>query len=232
MKKLVDLLIALTIFGLLFVISPGNVDAADNTELPKGVLLMDDNGVSLTKSEGYFFNLSNLFPGDKIVREIEIKNNRSEDIGIKINISPIKTTGPINLINMIDMKWTYGDKVIFNGNLANEGKKVYDQGSAVYLGKLPANSVQKLVVDLYVSSEIPIKDLLNEPSEAIVRWDVKATAEDITKPVVKPLKKTPLTGFLPKTGEKETMLLTILAILSVLLVIVIYQRTYLRKDTN
>ena len=232
MKKLVDLLIALTMFGLLFVISPGNVDAADNKEIPKGVLLMDDKGVSLTDVNGYFFNLTDLFPGDKIIREIEIRTDRSEDIGIKIDVVPIKFTGPINLIQKVDMKWTYEGKVIFEGNLANQSKKIVDKGSAVYFGKLPAKSVRKMVVELYVSPDIPIKDLMNESSEAVVRWDVKATAEDIKEPVVKPLEKKTPTGFLPKTGEKATTLLTMLAILSVLLTLVVYQKIYLEKNTN
>ncbi|MEG0284885.1 MAG: LPXTG cell wall anchor domain-containing protein [Vagococcus sp.] len=73
---------------------------------------------------------------------------------------------------------------------------------------------------------------MNESSEAVVRWDVKATAEDIKEPVVKPLEKKTPTGFLPKTGEKATTLLTMLAILSVLLTLVVYQKIYLEKNTN
>lgn len=233
MKKLVKVIFVLTMFGLLFIICPKTVVLANETEIPKGVLVMDDRGVSLTKSEGYFFNLTDLFPGDTITREIEVKNDRSEDIGIVINVMPIKFTGPINLIKMIDMKWTYEDKVIFDGNLASESKKIADKGSSIYLGKLPANSVRHIVVDLDVSSDIPVKDLLNEPSEATVKWDVKATTEDIKKPIVKPLIKEPgIKKIFPKTGENHYPVLSLLGIILMVLVIILSKKLYKRNDTE
>lgn len=233
MKKLVKVLSFLTMFGLLFVIFPNKVEAAKDTQLPKGVLVTDENGISLTKSEGYFFNVTNLFPGDTIKRELEIRNERSEAIGIDIDIVPISYSGPINLIKKTDMKWTYEDKVIFEGNLVNQDKKVYEKGSSIQLGKLPANSVKKIEIELYVNPEIPIKDLLNAESEAVVRWDVKASADEIKKPTVKPLEKITLNkGLLPHTGEKIQALLTILAMLSILLVIIMYKKLYIKTDTQ
>ncbi|MEG0255831.1 LPXTG cell wall anchor domain-containing protein [Vagococcus sp.] len=232
MKKLVKVICFLTMFGLLFIIFPKKTDAAKEIEIPKGVLVTDNQGVSLTKSEGYFFNLKDLFPGDSVVREVEIKNNRSEEVGMKIDIVPLSFTGPVNLIKLIDMKWTYDDKVIFNGNLVSQDKNEFEKGSSIDLGKIPANTIRKLKIDLYVSPEITIKDLIKAESEAVVRWDVKATANDVKEPKVEPLVKvTTNKGILPKTGEKLTIFLSVLALLSILLVIVVRNKLYTKTDT-
>lgn len=184
MKKIVKVWHVLTLFGLLFVFFPRTVSAANDMQLPAGVLISDDQGISLTKSEGYFFNLKQLFPGDRITREIDIKNKRDATIGVSMKIIPIKVSGPINLIKNIDMVIKYNDKVIFDGNLASQDKSIFKTGSEIQLGRIAANSDNRLHVELYVSPNIPIEDLINVESEAIVRWEVAALA--IEDPKVDP----------------------------------------------
>lgn len=237
MNRLKQLLI-LCALCILFLITPTTAKAAEQINVPDGFLIGDDQGIAVTKTGGYFFNLEGLLPGDSITRNLVIQNTKKEDYTLKMSIQPISTVGPINLLEKITMEFNLGNQKIYDGNLVSENQDKTDQGTEIDLGTIAAGSEQTMTIDLKMKTDVPWEKFKAGESKAKVRWTFVAESKKKTPPTsdsstsatkvtTKPI------GKYPSTGEAPSRILFTLGGLMLIVTVIIYFGYYRYKnDTN
>lgn len=209
---------------------PMKSEAADTTNLPDGFLIGDSQGINVTKSGGYFFNLDGLLPGDTITRNLVIQNTRSEDYNLKMVIQPISSTGPVDLIEKMTMAFTLDNQVVYDGNLVSQVANQTAEGTEIDFGVIKGNSTRTMSIDLAVKTDIPWEDFQKGTSTAKVKWTFVANSDQLPNTgkdiVTKP------TGEYPSTGETVSKVLFTLGILMTLVTLALYFMYYKRRESG
>lgn len=192
--KLINQLLVICALWTCFAVK---TEAAETTNIPKGFLIGDNRGISISKNGSYFFDLENLLPGDTITRNLVIQNNRDDDYELKLEIEPKSTKGPVDLIEKMDMTFTSGEQLIYRGNLVRSESARKEAKTVIDFGLIKAGSKRDIAIELHVKTDIPWEAFNAGESEAVVTWVFKAMREPIsTKPG----------GKLPQTGEQSVPL--------------------------
>jgi len=195
-----------------------HVAAAAN--LPDGFLVGDDEGITISKNGGYFFHLEDLQPGDTITRKLIVKNTRDEDYHLTLTIEPKSKSGKIDLVEKMSMTILSNDRVIYSGNLSSDSSGKTVAKCEVPFGEIKNNSEQTYTIQLNVADDIAYWDYYSGKSEAIVDWRFDA------KTVPSESKSSSTGGFLPKTNEQHSVMLTYLGMtLTFLTLIYIFVHT-------
>lgn len=233
LKQLLSLC-ALCFFVL---IAPINTEAAEQINVPDGFLIGDDQGITVTKTGGYFFNLEGLLPGDSITRNLVIQNTKKEDYTLKMVIEPISTVGPINLLETMTMTFNIGNQKIYDGNLVSEDQEKTNQGTEIDFGTIAAGSEQTMTIELKMKTDVPWEKFKAGESKAKVRWTFVADSKkktpstsDSTPPSID--RPTKPTGKYPSTGETPSKILFTLGGLMLIVTVIIYFRYYRSKDNK
>ena len=237
MNRIRKLLVMLTMLFFCLV-APALVDA-EKINVPDGLLIGDDTGISVTEDGGYFFNLSDLMPGDTITRNLVIQNNRKDDYRLKMIITPKSHKGPINLIESMQMTFTYNGKMIYDGNLSSDeaGKTV--DAREIDFGIVSAGSKQTMAIELKVLQNISFDEFMAGSSEAIVTWTFEADRdkevppslsepEDPTAPSTSPPSTTKPVGKHPNMGERLSKMLFVSGGIFLIITIVLFYKVYIK----
>lgn len=206
----------ITLFLLVMILSAISFQKASaaETNLPDGFLIGEENGISVSKDGGYFFNLDDLRPGDHFKRKLIIKNFRDEAYDLKLVIEPKSKTGKIDLIENMSMQILLEDQEVYQGNLSTNK----DGSKEVSFGLIEARSEKTVMIDLTMNDVEKWNQLyFSGPSEAEVEWQFIATYsekpaeenKELPKSAGNPPQATPGAyssgstgkGFLPQTGE-------------------------------
>ncbi|MGO3732198.1 MAG: hypothetical protein ACTJHC_03360 [Vagococcus sp.] len=233
MKKFI---LSVSLFFLfMLIMHPVEMDAAKDIQLPKGVIVGDEQGGTITKNGNYFFKLKELFPGDYISRDIDIENKRNEPYELEMEIEPLEQKGPVNLIKDIEMKMTYNSDSIFKGNLVSEDKNETQVGSTINFGKIEPGSHQTVHIDLHVNPYIPLSNIKAAESMALVRWHFnfksisdKTPVTPITKPSTNPKR----IGKLPQLGQNKEKILMALSGLMLLVTWILYVSLFKKQQVD
>jgi LPXTG-motif cell wall-anchored protein len=229
-------LLSLGILCLLFLIAPPITEAAEQINVPDGFLIGDDQGITVTKTGGYFFNLEGLLPGDRITRNLIIQNTKKEDYTLKMLIEPVSTVGPINLLEKMTMEFNIGDRKIYDGNLVNEDQRKTDQGTEIDFGTIAAGSKQTMSIVLKMKTDVPWEKFKAGESKAKVRWtfvaDSKKTTPSTSDSTTFSDRPTKPIGKYPNTGETPSKILFTLGGLMLIITVIIYFSYYRREVNN
>ena len=123
-KKLIAVLLsAVLIFSTAAVTAfADELRAGTVAGLPEKLVVLDDNGNSLSENGEYFFEVEDMTPGEVYTKNIQIMNLR-EDAGYKIffNAQPMTKYGDIDLENECVLKLYLDNRLVYSGKVTGEG---------------------------------------------------------------------------------------------------------------
>ena len=127
MNKPAHKLIAVLLAAVLFVTTSitalaDELRAGTVAGLPEKLVVLDDNGNSVSENGEYFFEVENMTPGEKYIKNIQIMNLR-EDAGYKIyfNAQPMSKYGDIDLEEECELTLYLDERVVYKGKVTGEG---------------------------------------------------------------------------------------------------------------
>lgn len=222
-KKFLLLLILLPTF-ILFV-QPITSYAQD---LPPGMVVGDEKGLSANKDGEYFVKVDDVMPGQNWHKNISLLN-MEKDIPYQLTmlISPPKVSGSLDLSEAIKMKLTYQGKVVYNGSASGKSKEKNIQNEPLDLGIFKSGDSRALEVDYSLSGKYTKKDfeVKNKMENTWTFYAVKS--KDPTKPIdpTNP-KENKIFGVLPLTGEdvRQMMIMLCIGMLVVLIFLLIWKK--------
>ena len=90
--------------------------------LPEKLVVLDDNGRSVSENGEYFFEVVDMTPGEVYTKNIQIMNLR-EDAGYKIffNAQPMSKYGDIDLENECVLNLFLDNRLVYSGKVTGEG---------------------------------------------------------------------------------------------------------------
>ncbi len=90
--------------------------------LPEKLVVLDDNGNSVSENGEYFFEVEDMTPGEVYTKNIQIMNLR-EDAGYKIffNAQPMTKYGDIDLENECVLKLFLDNRLVYSGKVTGDG---------------------------------------------------------------------------------------------------------------
>jgi len=155
------LLIAAVLSG-----TTAQVQAAE-AELPPGVLIGDQSGLTVSESGEYFINADSLEAGDVITKQLEIRNLESYTYNIFMRAEPLEETGPLHLLNEVKCTLTLDGKVLYDGRVrGDEGFNMILE--SLDLGTYESGKQRTLIIKLIVNPEM--KKYYWTASEAFFKW--------------------------------------------------------------
>lgn len=113
-----------------------------NTLTPPNVeLLGNANGLVHIPEDDLFLHYPNMLPGDKVERTIDIKNKYEYPYEIFIRAKRVNPQEEYDLLNKLNLKITYKDKVIYAGPTSGE----HELTDNISLGVFKPGQEEKLV---------------------------------------------------------------------------------------
>ncbi len=122
-KKLIAVLLAAVLFVTTSITALADeLRAGTVAGLPEKLVVLDDNGNSVSENGEYFFEVENMTPGEKYIKNIQIMNLR-EDAGYKIyfNAQPMSKYGDIDLEEECELTLYLDERVVYKGKVTGEG---------------------------------------------------------------------------------------------------------------
>lgn len=96
-----------------------NTFAVDN--IPENIKLVGDaNGIVFIPGEEPFLNKLDMLPGDSVERELIIQNNYERPYELYLKAERVTKKEEYDLLDKIELKITYKDKVIYDGPASGE----------------------------------------------------------------------------------------------------------------
>lgn len=115
---------------------------------------MDEKGVAVSLSGDYFIDVAGLRPGDVITKKLTIRNrSKGSPVRLTMTSEPGKTSGPVNLLDMVSMELLLDGTSVYKGKLsggndmAGPGLSEYPLGIGVYSGRTEHRLIIRLVAD-------------------------------------------------------------------------------------
>lgn len=154
---------------------------AANTELPSGFVIGDSDGIRASKDGGYMIYVTGMMPGDTLHKEVTISNLEENDLPYTITMSaePLDQTGPLRLLEKLDVTLTLDGKVLYQGPADGHGN-INMVEDALDLGVYKSGDTRTMQVDIKLDSNISAAEL-QDKSVAEVKWifvAVKSTAPE------------------------------------------------------
>lgn len=218
-----------------FLTPAGNVSASQ--QLPEGIVIGDDKGITVQPDGTYLMDIRGILPGDSYDVTISLMNvdEKGQPYELFFWIDPPKQIeGPINFAEALSMTMTYQDQTIYNGIVAGTGtpnlqKEEYSLG--IYRpGDSKALKVAMRMDSKYTKEDFIIKSVTenvwhfrairkDEPTNPSTTEPPTSSGEESgggKKPVIK----------FPQTGEewRDTLLYLSIGILLIVGVILFWHR--------
>lgn len=174
-------------------------------ELPPGMIIGDEDGITVDGTGAYYIQKGDLKPGDRFVKVIKLMNTEKNDRPylLEMDVAPKLKTGKIDFYEAIQVTVKLNDKQLYKGNLIGEGEPNIRK-KRLKLGTYSFGEMAVLEVTFEVSDKLP-SEVWQTKSEAIIKWNFYATKVSPNSPEkVKEKEKPKKFGFLelPQTGEE------------------------------
>lgn len=182
-KILVTILLSLIITSV-------QVLAAQQDSPPNVQLVGDANGIVFIPGDEPFLNKSNMLPGDSVSRVMDIENKYSVPYELFIKAERITPVEKYDLLNKLQLKITYNNKVIYQG--ATSGEDGLENN--ISLGTYKPGDKGVLKAEVVLDGPSTGNDYMNKNAE--VEWIFTATNNE-TKGEV---------GTTSKTGDENSIL--------------------------
>jgi len=187
------------------------------TNLPPSLLIGDEKGIKVGVDGEYYIDLW-VEAGDVFTKKLTISNYEPYSYKITMSAEPLEETGPLKLLNEINLKLELDGKPLYNGRVRGD-EDVNMIVNALDLGTYDTGTVHVLDITLHVNPEM--KKYFWLMSEARCKWIFKAARVVDDKP--------------PPTGEIVTYLiygLVAMMAVTMLLLIIIVKKRQRERDTK
>ena len=185
---------------------------------PNVQLLGDADGLVNLGEDNMFLYFDNMTPGDSVVGTIEIKNEYEYPYELFFRANRVSETEKYDLLNKLDLKITYKDKVIYAGPTSGENKLTDD----ISLGIFQPNQKELLTAEVSLDGPSTGNEYKNKTAE--VNWiftalrsnevDINPEINSDIKPDNKPSSTKPI-----KTGDNSMIVFVILGLVSILVIL-------------
>ncbi|MDR1928099.1 MAG: LPXTG cell wall anchor domain-containing protein [Oscillospiraceae bacterium] len=175
--------------------------------LPAGFLIGDSDGIRVSSDGEYIINAVGLMPGNVLQKTITIRNlSEGEPYTLTLIAEPLASTGPIDLLNAIELRLTFNGGVIYEGRVrGDEGVNMIE--NALQLGEYATGAESTLNIWLKLDETVVPSE---EISVAEVKWIFNAVRK--TTPMALSVKTGELADYAPYIGGIACMLLISLAL--------------------
>lgn len=199
----VSLLSIITIKGDALEKAPPNVELEGNA-----------NGIVYIPGDEPFLLGEEMVPGDKITRTLEIKNKYDKPYKLYLKSERVTPKETYDLLDVINLKITYKDKVIYEGPVSGED----GMGENIDLGTYKPGDEENLIATVEFDSSISKADANYWNKEAQVDWIFTAQAtEDFSQTITPPSENKPSEDInSPQTGDTNILPYVILGGVSIL----------------
>ena len=203
---------------LLFAVFSGTAIRAgavgEEIELPRGLIIGDQDGFRVDADGYYFIDARGLMPGDVIRKIVTIQNLESSanspggklPFHLTMTSEPLFSRGPVDLLDKVTLIMKLDGKEIYRGPSRGDGTPDMTR-QPLSLGEFALGSRKTLEITLTVPLDLLITE---EKSEADFRWHFYAAKLDDSQP--------PKTGITGSFGFLLPVAATVL-LFSVLLVL-------------
>jgi len=155
--------------------------AVNETVLPRGLLIGDQDGISADEHGYYYIDWRGLLPGDVArktltIHNLEMGHENPESIipyTVFLLSEPLFSRGPIDLLDRVHLTLRLEGKVIYDGRVYGDGKPNMVE-IPLNLGEYAVGVRRTLDVTLTVD---PTMEICEEKSEADFRWHFYASRE-------------------------------------------------------
>ena len=163
------------------------VSAATTTNLPPGILIGDQDGLSVNVDGSYFIDAPDLHAGDVITKTLTLRNTEPYSYTITMTADPLTETGPIDLLDEVSVVLSMDGTTLYSGRVRG------DQGvnmiqNALNLGNYNTGDQKTLNITMTVDPNMPT--YYWSASDATFKWNFYAARQD--------------TSTAPKTGDIVT----------------------------
>ena len=123
-KKLIAVMLAAVLLMSMCVttVLADELRAGTVAGLPEKLVVLDDNGNSVSENGEYFFEVQDMTPGENYVKNIQIMNLREDaSYHIYFNAQPMSKYGEIDLENECVVTLYLDERVVYQGKVTGEG---------------------------------------------------------------------------------------------------------------
>lgn len=183
---------------------------------PNVKLLGKASGLVHIPGEDLFLHYPNMLPGDSVKRTLKIKNNYEYPYELFIRAKRISPEEKYDLLNKLNLKITYKDKVIYAGPTSGEHKLTED----ISLGTFKPGQEENLVAEVELDGPTTGNEYKNKYAQvdwiftAIRSKDANIENPDIKKHGTKP----------PKTGDEGIFQYLILGVASIVMILALSKK--------
>ncbi|MDR0287188.1 MAG: hypothetical protein LBI03_05725 [Clostridiales bacterium] len=185
MHRIQKLILSVLLIAAVFSGTAVNAAAAN---LPNDVIIVDQDGMSVSSDGQYLIDLPDLHPGDEFTKVLNISNLTSYSFSISMTAEPLTETGPIELLNEIHLTLTMNGNQLYDGRVRGD-EDVNMIQNALDLGNYNSGDTGVLEISLKVD---PDMQTYYTKSEAFLKWNFVAIRVEDEKP--------PYTGLLSNYG--------------------------------
>ena len=177
--------------------------AAGGTELlPPGLLIGDQDGISVDAHGYYYLDVRGLMPGDVVRKTVTIQNLSHGDPGpegklpysLSMTSEPLLSTGPVDLLDKVNLTLKLDGRVVYDGRVRGDGTPNMIE-KALPLGLYALGARKTLEITLRAAPDMQVYE---EKSEADFRWRFYALRAAESEP--------------PKTGIADSRYLLLLPV--------------------
>ena len=122
-KKLIAVLLtAVLLLSFSVAANADELRAGTVAGLPEKLVVLDDNGNSVSENGEYFFEVQDMTPGENYVKNIQIMNLREDaSYHIYFNAQPMAKYGDIDLEGECVLTLYLDDRVVYTGKVTGDG---------------------------------------------------------------------------------------------------------------
>ena len=123
-KKLIAILLAAVLLMSMSVMTAyaDELRAGTVAGLPEKLVVLDDNGNSVSENGEYFFEVQDMTPGENYVKNIQIMNLREDaSYHIYFNAQPMAKYGDIDLEEECVLTLYLDERVVYQGKVTGDG---------------------------------------------------------------------------------------------------------------
>lgn len=162
--------------------------AVKDTELPHGILIGDQDGISVDRYGYYYIDIRGLLPGENYRKTLTIQNletngrNPESQIAYTVTLAsePLFARGPVNLLDKVHMTIKLNGETIYDGRVRGDGTPDMTE-TPLNLGVYAIGDRRTMEITLTVA---PDMEMHEEKSEADFRWHFYA-ARNVEAPAPK-----------------------------------------------
>lgn len=206
-------------------------------ELPPGMVIGDDQGITVKDNGDYLVEVNDVLPGKKWHTTVSMVNMEKDvPYHLSMLISPPEVSGSLDLSKAIQMKLTYGGTIVYDGPVSGVNSILNLQRTPLDLGVFKAGDSRALEIDFSLSGTYTNKDFAKKNILDNVWTFYAVKTKESTPPTVEEsgtvLLPTKPLGRFPSTGEaiRQGMVFLCLGLFVVLIVLLIWKAQHKSTD--